>query len=289
MAKSKLPKKSHKALKAKGVRFRRAAKEIVIDKAAGLVFKSEEELFQFFEKHVDFLEHELAGFQAATLPPDAEKDALHLEETLEAPAEIWHDPKTFKEFPIYVFVRPLDDIEAFHVAVTYVSSEDEPTFIFLHFATQDLKLVEKYRRGDLIYDEAFEQVHFAALDGDALTEADPYAIGLFLAMLKLRSDKDIPYDKFKELGEECREETIENSDEIWRSSDTRGLALVTFIKAFSDHVVKDLFYVAVTQEDPKSQVHTLLFSFPTNDESLLERYRQGEDLHADEVSQENSH
>lgn len=32
-----------------------------------------------------------------------------------------------------------------------------------------------------------------------------------------------------------------------------------------------------------------MFSFPTNDESLVDRYRHGENLHAEEVVQESSH
>jgi hypothetical protein len=36
-------------------------------------------------------------------------------------------------------------------------------------------------------------------------------------------------------------------------------------------------------------VHSLLFSFPTSDTYLLDRYRQGENLQAEEVVQESSH
>ncbi|NQZ19758.1 MAG: peptidase, partial [Bdellovibrionales bacterium] len=35
--------------------------------------------------------------------------------------------------------------------------------------------------------------------------------------------------------------------------------------------------------------HALLFSFPTSDETLVDRYRHGENLQADEVIQESSH
>lgn len=127
------------------------------------------------------------------------------------------------------------------------------------------------------------------MEGDALGEGDPLAMGLYMAMLTVRSEKDIPQDKFHEFAD-LREDTIENADEIWRKNDLDGNILVSFIKEFPDHeTTKDLTYIAVTQEDEESNVHSLLFSFPTTDQSLADRYRQGENLQAEEVSQESAH
>ncbi|MBX2993760.1 MAG: peptidase [Bdellovibrionaceae bacterium] len=276
----------------KGLRLRRKkTKEIVIDREAGLVFPSEKALVDHFRGPIEQLEQE---YSSLVRPDDVrEEDVKNLEDqldlTLEQPAEIWHDAQTFADFPVFHFVRPIDELDAFHIAVAYVNSEDEPSFIFLHFVTRHLELVDNYRRGDLVYDLAFEEVGFGMLDGDALTEGDPLAMGLFIAMLKLRGDKDVPYDKFLACGEECREDTIQNADEIWRSTDLHGNQIVTFIKEFPDSEIRDLFYIAITQEDAGSQVHSLLFSFPTNDENLVDRYRHGENLQAEEVSQESSH
>lgn len=264
--------------------------EIVIDRQAGYVFKSEKEMLEFFAPQIERIESDhqkwLDDGNETDLGVDAEAE---LDLTLEEPQEIWHDPQTFKEFPIFHFIRPLESVEAYQVAVTYVSSEDEPTFLFLHFVTSDLDLVNRYRRGELIYDRAFEEVGFGALDGDALSEGDPLAMGLFISMLKVRSDKDIAEDDFKKYGEELREETIENADEIWKNADLTGNQIVTFIREFPDHEVRDMHYIAVTQEDPASKVHSLLFSFPTSDLSLVDRYRHGENLQAEEVTQESSH
>jgi len=294
MAKSKVPAKKTKSSKDKKIKIRRKKIPqplIVIDKEAGLVFKTEKELFAFFQPQIDFLEKEYDQLHKANDLTDADSGDLegHLDLTLEQPNEIWHDDKTFKEFPIFHFIRPVEELDAFHVAITYVSTEDEPTFIFLHFLTKDLELVGKYRRGDLIYDRAFDEVEFGSIEGDSLAEGDPLSIGLFIAMLKVRSETDIPFNKFKEIGQEFREETIESADEIWKSQDMNGAIMVTFIKEFPDYDAKGLFYIAVTLEDPTNQVHTLLYSFPTNDESLVDRYRQGENLHAEEVVQESSH
>lgn len=293
-SKGRIQSKKPKPIRNKKLRLRRKKnqpEEIVIDRESGLVFSSEAELYAHFKKFVDAIE---AEYQENVGDDDiAEEEVKRLDKqldlTLEEPAEIWHDEKTFSEFPIFHFIRPLENVEAFHVAVTYVSADDEPTFIFFHFVTRDLDLVEKFRRGDLVYDLAFEEVGFGALEGDSLSDGDPFAMGLFISMLKVRADSDVSYAEFQKIGDELREDTIENADEIWRNTDSHGNNVVTFIKEFEEYEVSNLYYLAVTLEDPNTQVHTLIFSFPTNDETLVERYRHGENLQAEDVVQESSH
>lgn len=294
--KSKVRSHRPKALQKKGLRLqRKKSSEIVIDRAAGLIFPNEKALMEHFSEPISLLENE---YDLLAKPDDIQQEEVdksiesleeELELTLEEPAEIWHDAKTIKSMSVFNFIRPIESIQAFHVALAYVNSEDDPTFIFLHFVTKHLDLVEKYRRGDLVYDRAYEEVGFGMIDGDSLSEGDPLAMGLFIAMLKVRNEKDIKYEKFREIGNQAREETIESADEIWRSTDMNGNQLVTFIKEFTDHEIHDLHYLAITQEDPGTQMHSLLFSFPTSDSSLVDRYRHGENLQAEEVSQESSH
>ena len=154
ISRSKIPVKKPKKLKSKGVKLRRRKPEIVIDREAGLVFHSEKELYAFFDPPIKKLEEEYQGLAPADdIGEDEVGDtSAILDMPLDEPSEIWHDDKTFKEYPIFHFIRPVEELNAFHVAVTYVSSDDEPTFIFLHFITRDLDLVGKYRRGDLVYD-----------------------------------------------------------------------------------------------------------------------------------------
>ncbi len=267
---------------------------IVVDEAAGLIFESENELYGYFEEAIEKLEHEYQALKSADDFSDEEQIALehYLESTLDEPDEVWMDDKTMEDFAVYNFIKSYEEgAQKFtYVAVAYVSSEDEfPTFVFIHFPTKDAELWKNYQRGELVYDQNYEQVAGGAIDGDALGEGDPLAMGLYMAMLKVRGDKDIPQEKFQEYSE-LREETIESADEIWRKNDLDGNVLVCFIKEFPDHeTMKDLTYIAVTQEDESSNVHSLLFSFPTTDQSLVDRYRQGENLQAEEVSQESAH
>lgn len=267
---------------------------IIVDEAAGLIFETEEDLFGYFREAIDKLEEEYSSLRSADDFTDEDQIARenYLEPTLDEPDEVWMDDKTFEDFVIYHFIRGYEQgDEAFkYVAVAYVSTEDEyPTFVFIHFPSRDSRVWQNYQRGEMVYDKNFEQVSGGSVEGDAMGEGDPLAVGLYQAMLKVRGEKDIPQDKFQEFAE-LREETIENADEIWRKNDLDGNILVSFIREFPDHeTTKDLIYIAVTQEDEESNVHSLLFSFPTTDKTLADRYRQGENLQAEEVSQESAH
>ncbi|WP_374078975.1 PBECR2 nuclease fold domain-containing protein [Bdellovibrio bacteriovorus] len=267
---------------------------IIVDEAAGLIFESETELFGYFEGAINKLEEEYQSLRSPDDFTDEEQISRehYLEATLDEPDEVWLDDKTMEDFAIYHFIKAFEEgAESFrYVAVAYVSSEDEyPTFVFIHFPTKDSRVWQNYQRGELVYDKTYEEVSGGAIEGDALGEGDPLAMGLYLAMLKVRGEKDIPQEKFQDFGT-LREDTIENADEIWRKNDLDGNVLVSFIKEFPDHEdVKDLTYIAITQEDEESNVHSLLFSFPTTDRTLVDRYRQGENLQADEVSQESAH
>lgn len=308
MAKKKTsPKKSRKAspkksaakpkVKASVQKIKAAPKKkekIVIDARKGLVFETENQLYSHFANDIEVLEAEYLSLRE---PGDiSEKQQVRLEDylddTLERPHEIWMDEGTLEKTVLHHFIAHYIGSGGKHFwYVTSVYITDEmPRFVFLHFATRKEDLVQNYRRGELLYDRSQEGYEQAALDGDALIEGDPLAAGLFGAMMKVRSDKDIPLERFQELAK-LRESTIDEPDEIWRNQDFHGNTLVTFIKDFSsdETVGEEVSYIAITQEDTTSNVHALLFSFPTNDKNLLDRYRHGENLQAEEVIQESSH
>jgi hypothetical protein len=262
---------------------------IVIDESRGLVFQSEDELYDHFLPQIHSLEKEY--FTARGEADIQEKDFGHYEEllnqVLDDPDEVWEDATSIHGFKVRAYVGHYasGDEAVYYVALAY-ATEDVPSFIFLHFPSNDLDLVDRFRRGNLIYDRVLKEVEAGAVEGDALTEGDHLAVGLYKAMLVLRSQKDIAEKDFRSL-EHLREATIEEADEIWRSNDLNGNTLVTFIKYFPDE--RDVHYVVVTIEDTASSSHALLFSFPTRDTSLIDRYRHGENLQAEEVVQEASH
>lgn len=267
---------------------------IIIDEKQGLIFENEKTMFGFFSIPIKEYENRFReNFNSRvdfSLIEHREMDAL-LEETLDDPDEIWIDTATFEGLSVHTLIKSFETKQqAFnYIAVVYINTEENyPTFVFIHFPTKDEKLLEAFRQDEIVFHKKLEAIQFAAIDGDSLLEGDYLAIGLLESMLKVRGEKDIPTDKFKDFAD-CRESTIDSPDEIWRKVDSTGHILVTFIKEFTDLGVEDLHYIVETEEDPDAQVNSLLFSFPTNDTNLVDRYRQGENLEAEEVATESSH
>lgn len=281
--------------KSRGIKKKSADEKelIVIDEKGGLIFESEKALFGYFNPFILQLESEYVALRSEADFTDDEQIELehYLEVTLDEPDEVYQDTTTLKEFPIYHFIRKVEDGgEVFRYVATAVLNQEEeiPTFVFIHFPTKDPQLAAKYQRGERVYDKQVEAALNGSLDGDAIAEGDPVAVGLYLSMMKIRSEKDIQETEFKNFIE-LREQTIEEPDEIWKKTDISGNILVTFVREFNDYEGSDLWYLVVTQEDESAAVHALLYSFPTRDKSLVDRYRQGENLQAEEVSQESSH
>lgn len=267
---------------------------IVIDEARGLVFTSEEELYDHFLPQIQTLEKEYFSQRSDSDIHEsefAEYEGL-LNMVLDDPDEIWEDAITIsgsRAFKVRTYVGhyTISEESIFYVALAY-ATDGVPSFVYLHFPSKDVRLVDHFRRGRLVFDRVLKEVEKGAVDGDALSEGDDLAVGLYRAMLKLRTEKDVPETDFRKF-ENLREQTIEEADEIWRSVDLSGNILVTFIKQFPDEEVKELHYLVVTIEDTPSGSHALLFSFPSSDENLIDRYRHGENLQAEEVVQESSH
>jgi len=270
------------------------AELIVIDESQGLIFENDKTLFGYFSSQIKAMEDRYVKhykLDSDFTPEEIENLEIWLEPTLDDPDEIWIDQETFPDVPLYALIKTITDQgKTFdYVAVVYLNTEDKfPSFVFIHFATQNPEVTDVFRQVEIIYHRKLEAIQFAALDGDSLLEGDYLAIGLLESMMKLRADKDVPAADFKNF-KEYRDETINNPDEIWKKVDSEGHTLVTFIKDLSEDYKADHYYVVVTEEDPNTEVHSLLFSFPTNDSSLVDRYRQGENLEAEEVSTENSH
>jgi hypothetical protein len=264
----------------------KSVEKIVINEAEGLVFESETELYAHFATDIMKLEQEFFSLRSAD--DVAEIDFGQFEENLnlvlEDPDEIWEDTTSLEGKVCFEYIKKITN-ELFHVAVCYLTDET-PSFVYLHFPTNDLELLEKYRRGECVFSPESRDVAMGAIEGDSLFENDPLAVGLYSAMMMLRSQNDIPETQFLKY-EEFRETTLEEADEIWRSADSTGNVLVSFIKEVGED--EDMYYIAVTLEDAPSGSHALLFSFPTTDIGLVERYRHGENLQAEEVVQESSH
>jgi hypothetical protein len=264
----------------------KALDKIVINEADGLVFESESELYAHFADDILKLEREFFSLRDQHDIPESRFPEFeeNLNMTLENPDEIWEDSSSLQEKVVYIYIKRFSE-DLFHVAACYLTDET-PTFVYLHFPTNESDLVKKYHRGECIFSEGSRDVPMGAIEGDSLYEGDQLAVGLYSAMMMLRNPSDLPESQFLKYAG-FRETTLEDADEIWRSADSTGNVLVSFIKEIGED--EEVFYVAVTLEDAPSGSHALLFSFPTTDKGLVERYRHGENLQAEEVVQESSH
>lgn len=281
MESSNLRKKPMDGLKARDI--------LVIDPEKDWAFDSEEDLYEFFKGQILTIEKYISSeLKVPTLETKTDDDLISV---IEDPDEIWINFGMLEEeYPCYTYIRELESGKT-QVAICYCY-EDEPSFIFSHFQVSGDENLTAIRLDNLIFDRSIKEVFKGAVDGDSLFEGDELAIGLYKAMITLRSETDILEDEFKSYAH-LREETIEEPDEIWRSMDSYGHYLVYFIKEFepeSEFEIDDNFYyIVATLEDGVSDSNILLFSFPSTDDGLIERFRKGENLQAEEVTQESSH
>lgn len=263
---------------------------IVIDPDKDLSFTSEEDLYRHFHKQVTDIEGFYFDWRKQFKKDIAQKDFAkyerHLSSCLINPDEVLVN-EDITDQTVSIFIKSINaEKRIYYVAFCYIY-DNEPSFIFLHFPTNSEELLNELRqRSELLFDHETKDVYPGAIEGDALSEGDELAKGHYKAMLVLRSESDIPVENFKSYAH-LREESIEYADEIWKHSDSFGQNLVTFIKNFPE--AQNIYYIVVTLEDALSDSNILLFSFPTQDETLLERYRVGENLQAEEVIQESSH
>jgi len=265
---------------------------IIIDEETDLLFCSEDCLYQHFATPIENLEKEYLALRGEKDIP--REDFGNYEEILsnllEGPDEIWEDSETVPNINLHIYIGEfqVDEQPVYYLAVLR-ETEGNPSFVFLHFPTNDIKLIEQYRRGKLIYSRSQSEIEVDASDEDALAEGDELAKGHFESMLKVRSPKDIAESEFSNYLT-YRQETIEDADEMWRHSDLEGNTFVHFLKDFEQENEKTIFtYIVVTIEDVVSGSHFILFSFPTNDPQLAERYRQGEMLNSETPQKQESH
>lgn len=265
--------------------------QIIIDESRGWVFGDETEVVEHFKTQIEQLEKEYHELRSET---DVELDDIedldeHLADLLQDPDEVWLADDVLADIKLGTFIGYFEaeeiDLSFYYITLTYLV-ENIPRFVFLHFATSDLNLVKKYQRGTRIYDRNEKSIQSDEEAVDALTEGDELAVGLYRAMLKLRNQTDIPESEFAEYIK-FREETIEDPDEIWRKIDSEGRVLVSFVKSIEDS--GDIKYIVITTEDEASESQYLLFSFPTKDPNLVDRYKQGESLDASSYTREESH
>jgi len=152
--------------------------------------------------------------------------------------------------------------------------EDEPTYIILSFPTRDKKLAEEFRRGQKLErkdddDEAAEPEVSSVLADDFLSRQGN---AIEEEMLRHRDATDIPQKEFEEYVH-LVDQTIENPDEVWELQDEGDNPILTLIGQHDEN----LHYVVICTIDQNQGQESwrVIYSFPTRDVSLVQRYRRG--------------
>ena len=130
---------------------------IVIDEKQGLIFENDKTLFGYFSGPIKEFETKFQKLYDEkidfSLQEQIEMELL-LEETLDDPDEIWIDDTTFDDLIVHTLVKSFETKQQFfhYVAVVYINTEDNfPTFVFIHFPTKDLKMLEAFRENEIIF------------------------------------------------------------------------------------------------------------------------------------------
>jgi hypothetical protein len=251
-------------------------KIVYVEESANRYFCSEKCIRTYYDPMAEYYRQQMMGIRD---PHDiSEADFGDYESyaplCLSNPDEEWVDTTEFGETITFFLSNFTNEGGKFTYVVACFCLEDEPTYILLSFPTRDKKLAEEFRRG--------EKVERKEEDDDVgEPEVSPVLAEDFLArqgnaieeeMLRHREPDDIPQKEFEEYVH-LVDQTIENPDEVWELQDEGDNPILTLISQHEEN----LHYVVIcTFESNEGQESwRVIYSFPTRDPALVQRYRRG--------------
>lgn len=254
-------------------------KIVYVEEGSSRFFCSEKCIRSYYDPMAEFYRKEMLSIRDPHDIPEADFSAYesYAPLCLSNPDEVWMDTTENGETVYYFLANFTNEGGRFNYIILCFCMEMEPTYLLLSFPTRDKKLVEEFRRGEKIeLTESPEEVV-------AEPEVSPHVTEDFLAkqgnaieeeMLRYRGANDIPKAEFDEYAH-LLEQTIENPDEVWELQDAGDAnTLLTLISQQEEN----LHYVVICTYDQKQENQEswrVIYSFPTNDPSLVQRYRRG--------------
>ncbi|MDZ4677848.1 MAG: hypothetical protein SGI74_10115 [Oligoflexia bacterium] len=247
---------------------------ILVDEHNDLIFCSEKCIHENFEEEIEALEDQ---YIAARTPddikfPEFRKYEHFLKILLNEPDEVWEVDTSEDEPPMCFLIGEFlhEKDRVFYVAAVYYDF-NKPVFVYMHFPTRDEKLIEKYRRDNLVFD-ATENDDLDILD-DVITEEN-IAFQLYEEMLLHRSSTDIDTEDFSQFND-LKLSTVEKPSEVWRLVDDEGVTFLIYMASYQKDN-ENVTYIVVAIEDELTQATFPIFGFPTVDLKLVDRFRKGE-------------
>lgn len=252
-------------------------KIVYVEEATSRFFCSEKCIRHYYDPMSEYYRLQMLGIRDPhDIPePDFNEYESYAPLCLSNPDEAWVENTENGETVTYFLSNYTNEGGKFTYIVMCFCLEMEPTYILLSFPTRDKKLVEEFRRGEKMELEENDEApaepevssvlndDFMAKQGNAIEEE----------MLRYRNSQDIPKKEFEDYVHHL-DQTIENPDEVWELQDDGGNTLLTLIAQLEEN----LHYVVICTYDQKMENQEswrVIYHFPTNDQSLVQRYRRG--------------
>ncbi len=254
-------------------------KVVYVEENTNRFFCSEKCIRTYYDPMAEHYRREMMNFRDPHDIPEADFNEYesYAPLCLSHPDELWEDVMENGEKVSYFLSNFTNEGGKFTYIVMCFCLGQEPTYILLSFPTRDKKLVEDFRRGQKMemQEEAEEPSgeagvsavltdDFLARQGDAIEEE----------MLRHRNAKDISPESFEEYTH-LLDQTIENPDEVWELQDEGDNTLLTLISQAEENVSYVVICTYDNNEDQRESWR-VIYNFPTNDPSLVQRYRRGQ-------------
>ncbi len=262
-------------------------KKIIDDEAAVLIDENNDLLFcndgclrENFEEEINKQESEHLSLRSKVdiKPSEFKNFDQYLPLLLNDPDEIWEPEILEQREPTqFVIGEFLHEKEKIYYIASIYPSDGKPAFVYIHFPTRDVNLVQKYRRGQLVYDSFENEVDEEDKVGNL--SDDHIAIGLYTELIENHSESDIDIEDYPNYTD-LRIPTLDKPQEVWKQIDDEGNTFLVFI-AHHPREPEEVAYVVVAIEDELTSDIIPVFSFPTLDQKLLDRFRTGEQIQRD--------
>lgn len=251
-----------------------------VEEGSGRYFCNQECIQRYYEPVAEFYyKQHLAMRDIHDIPEsDFSKYEKYISLCIDKPEEVWLDRGEEGEEHYYFIANFSNEGGKFTYVIMSFCLEKEPTYILLSFPTRDAKLVEEFRRGSKL---DFREKEIDTKDGNLKKHAfyvpavfDNRSKALEEEMLRYRKKNDIKVWDFEDHSF-LLNETIENPDEAWELDSENESMMLTLISQHSEA----LHYVVICglnkNEEENITTWCVLYHFPTDDTSLVEKYRRG--------------
>ncbi len=270
--------------------LRSAEKALLVEEELSRIFCTEECISAFFGPEIARLEKQYFKLLSPSdLNAEAREKNAHLRWlTLEEPDEVWRE-KTLAGDYRYTLISEFQpgSKPVWCVCIT-LFLRGEPSFLYLAFPTKNAAMVNAYRRGERVQwsrskADGGKQIHASAGEKgeqpaptDGLAAAWTHEETLRAQINVKRRSDDIPNEDY-ELYQGCVDKTLEEPDEVWslRTDGEDSPRIYHFIRHFPEEK-PGVWYLIVARETDDPEQIEILDAFPTKDQSLAERFRQGE-------------